>query len=344
MGRIEPASGVIQVSAPSGDRIGRLLIAEGQTVSKGRPLLELASRRMKEIELAAIDHRIAEARVQRDAESALADARIAASRAAVAQAKAGQFDIEAQTENIGLLEANLRLAKNDSQRLAGLSKELVSPQQLEQQSLLVLKAEAQLNAGQKQLAKISRGYQVNVAAAEADLAAAMASKQQVIAAIAIESLKSNRELLALQLEETIVKAPCDGTILKIQARQGEAIGVRPIVQLADLSRLVVIAEVYQSEVKLLAAGQTVRITSRAFRRPWDEQGIGGTLGRIGQIIARPGLASLDPTARADRRVVEVTVEIDGADAAEASRLINLQVDVMFLPADKTSRASKAKTP
>ena len=53
--------------------------------------------------------------------------------------------------------------------------------------------------------------------------------------------------------------------------------------------------------------------------------VGGKVTRVGSVVARNKINSLDPTAPVDRRVVEVTVQLD--DPALASRLVDMQVDV-----------------
>jgi len=57
------------------------------------------------------------------------------------------------------------------------------------------------------------------------------------------------------------------------------------------------------------------------------QALTGTVERVGRIIYKNDVLSVDPAASADARVVEVWIRLDPSEAA--SRLTNLQVDVLI---------------
>lgn len=327
LGRIEPAGGVVSLGALAPDQLRELRVAEGDHVTKDQILAVLASERLREIEIEAIDRRIAEAKQRRAAEEKLADAKIAAARAGLAQAESAKLDIEAKQAEVDLLRANVEQARKDLERLAALSQELVSPQQREQQQLVVQKAQAELRAAEALLSKLKGGYEVQRAAAEADLTAAEAAKDQVLSLIPLESLQKSREAAEAELARTRIVAPSPGTVLRILARPGENVGAATVIELADLRNMVVVAEVYETDVKRVVEGTKTKITSRALRPPYDEKGLTGRVVHIDRMIAKPDLASLDPTAKADRRVVEVRIALDEASARAAANWVHLQVDV-----------------
>jgi hypothetical protein len=62
---------------------------------------------------------------------------------------------------------------------------------------------------------------------------------------------------------------------------------------------------------------------------------------VGRIIGKSSLPSLDPTVDADRRVVEVTVRLDGPSSAKAQDLTNLQVDVVIAFDDAAAEPATA---
>jgi HlyD family secretion protein len=179
------------------------------------------------------------------------------------------------------------------------------------------------------LEKGRQAGKLGVAAAEADLEAALAAKKQTLSTIAVESLKKREELAQAQWDRTVLRAPIDGTVLKIFLRPGETLGPAPIMQLADRRQMVALAEVYEADVKRIQLGQKAKIMSRAFPRPHDEQGLTGTVSRIGKTIVRPELRSLDPLAQADRHVIEVRVDLDDQGDKVAADFIHLQVEVRF---------------
>ena len=181
------------------------------------------------------------------------------------------------------------------------------------------------------LEKLQRTSRLSQEAAEADLEAARASKAAALAAIPVESLSKQRDLAEKQYEQTEIKAPCDGTVLKMFMRPGETITHRPILQMADLKSMVVVAEVYETDIKRVKVGQTALIKSKALAEPYDKDGLRGTVERIAGMITTPELKSLDPLASADRRVVEVRVKLEGVNSTVAAGLVNLQVDVTIKP-------------
>jgi HlyD family secretion protein len=336
LGRIEPAGGVVSLGALAPDQLRELRVAQGDSVKQNQILAVLAGERLREIEIESIDRKIEEAKQRRAAEEKLADAKIVAARAAIAQVEAAKADIEAKQREVELLRANLEQARKDQERLAALSDELVSPQQREQQQLVVQKAEAELRAAEAAVTKLTRTQEVQMTVAQADLAAAEAGKDQILSTIPTESLQTSRKAAEAELARTRIVAPTAGTVLRMLAEPGEPAGPATVIELADLSKMVVVAEVYETDVKRVVEGATAKITSRALRSPYDEKGLAGRVVHIDRMIAKPDLASLDPTAKADRRVVEVRIALDDASTLAAANWVNLQVDVT-ISGDETSR-------
>ena len=330
LGWIEPAQGVIDIGARPGDRLESLEVAEGSVVEEGQPLAYLESRSLRQYEWEALESQVKEAEARHEAESKLADARITTAGLAIDEAETIELDIEAQGKKIEALQAGLELARNDLARLDDLSEDLVSEQERERQALLVKQADAELGAAEAMLRKMTKTRQLSLKAAEAKLQAAKASKQQVLTAIPVGSLKKQRDLAKKQWEQTIVEAPCKGTVLKVFTKPGESIGPTAILEMACLDCMVVVAEVYETDVKRISIGQAAVVTSRALPPPYDHQGLKGEVVRIGKIIAKPGLKNFDPLARADRHVVEVRIKLDEQYSRQAAGLSNLQIDVTFL--------------
>jgi HlyD family secretion protein len=133
-----------------------------------------------------------------------------------------------------------------------------------------------------------------------------------------------------QLDDSTITAPAGGTILRIHTRAGEAVGTKPLLQMADLSRMACVAEVFESDVKRIEIGQRAVIRSAALPPPYDADGMAGTVVRVGNVIATPELRSLDPFAQYDRHVVEVRIDLPTGESAIAATLVNLQVEVTFL--------------
>jgi len=345
-GRVEPAGGIVDISALAGDRLEKIAdhVEEGEPVDKDQVLAYLESRSLRKLEMESVAAQATEAGKRRTAEEKLADTRITNAELGVRKAKTADLDIAVQKKKLALAEANLKLATTDRKRLEDLRKGrqgLVSDQEWERQLLVVQQAEAELAAAEAMLEKLQRTTKLGQEAADADLEAARASKAATVAAIPVESLAKRRDLAEKQYEQTEIKAPCDGTVLKIFMRPGETITHRPILQMADLKRMVVVAEVYETDIKRVKTGQTALIESKALPEPYDKDGLEGTVERIAGMITTPELKSLDPLASADRRVVEVRIKLEGVNSAVAAGLVNLQVDVTIKPKGGAETAAAA---
>jgi len=85
-----------------------------------------------------------------------------------------------------------------------------------------------------------------------------------------------------------------------------------------------VAEVYETDVGRVRAGQRATVRSPVFGHP-----LGGVVERVGLAVRRQAVLDADPVARIDARVVEVKVRLDAADGTQVAGLSNLQVDVVI---------------
>jgi HlyD family secretion protein len=121
------------------------------------------------------------------------------------------------------------------------------------------------------------------------------------------------------LELTKVKAPRDGQIIKINAYPGEVVGDDGIVEFAQTSKMMVVAEVYESDIGKVKVGQTASITSEtgAFAEKLTAE-----VRQIGLKIGKQDVLSTDPAADVDSRVVEVEIHFDPETSSRVSHLTN----------------------
>ena len=188
-----------------------------------------------------------------------------------------------------------------------------------------------------------------VAAAEAGVrlaqqSAALAEKvDQTLAA------DLDRQAAATALDQAVLRAPqveggaAEFTVLRTMVNPGELIAQTPVVEIADLTQMSCVAEVYEADAKEIKEGQRVTLRSPAFTGDFANAGIPGRVVRIGSMVASPGLTNRNPLAPSDRSIVEVDVEIDPANAAataEAASKVGLQVTVEFLGANETKSSAK----
>ena len=132
---------------------------------------------------------------------------------------------------------------------------------------------------------------------------------------AIASLRQAEE----DLELTSVKAPMDGQIIKINAYPGEVVGEDGVVEFAQTEAMMVVAEVYESDIGRVNVGQTATIKSET--GSFDGE-ITGKVSQIGLKIGKQDVLSTDPAADVDSRVVEVKIYLDAETSSRVSHLTN----------------------
>jgi HlyD family secretion protein len=125
-----------------------------------------------------------------------------------------------------------------------------------------------------------------------------------------------------------LRAPIDGTVLRITAYPGERPGDAGILELGATDRMEAVAEVYESDIDRVRVGQTVTLLS-------ENGGFNGSLQarvlRISPQVRQRQVLSTDPTGDADARVVEVRLALDPEAAARVNDLAGLKIIARFSP-------------
>jgi HlyD family secretion protein len=337
LGRIQPKGGVISVFGLPGDRIEKLSAKLGDKVVKDTILAELASRKDRELERDLVVIQLREARAQRVAIGDAGKAKIAAIDAEIAQLQSGRKDdLKAQDAKIASLILQGRVVYDNWNRLKSLQLSTVSAQDLEKSELLYQQAESELTAARAIRDKTEKGYDQNDAALKAKRNAAGAELEEGLKRVPVASLAQNLKMAERRLDATLVKAPVAGQVLKVIGHEGDATGVQPIFQLADIGAMVVMAEVYETDIQALDGWLNdspvlATITSRALRKP-----LRGEVHRhqIARLIEKNQVFSLNPREDIDRRVVDVRVDVRPDSVELASRYVGLEVQVEFQPSPK----------
>lgn len=169
----------------------------------------------------------------------------------------------------------------------------------------IISAEATLN-------EISEIREVDVAQAQAEVEKARAFINQA----------------EVDLKLTIIKAPMEGEIIDIKAYEGENISSEEgIVEMADTQQMVVIAEIYESDISKVKLGQIadIRSENNSF-----EGIIRGEVIEISSKIGKKDVLETDPAANIDARVVEVKIAVNPEDNNKIKNLIYSQVIVNIL--------------
>lgn len=326
LGRVEPSSRVLDVAASDAGRIERLEVKKGDRVEAGQVLayLDMYDVRRAERDLAA--SQLAEARAQLKAETELGNSQVQEATTRIGQIDGPQqAAIAAQQAAVESLEAELNVAKIDLARFQQLNQSgAISRQELDSQQATVERLRADLANATDTKKRLEQARLSDMRNAEAQVASARATTTRSQVASKVDSAAQSLALAEAQLARTIIRAPRAGQVLDIFAYPGESVSASegPILALGDTRQMVVVAEVYETDIGLVQLGQPVSISSRngAF-----SETLTGTVSEIGLEIAKNDVLDDDPAANADARVVEVRVKVDQGEAVAA--LTNLQVDV-----------------
>jgi HlyD family secretion protein len=282
-GKIEPVTN-FEAHAPVSTSVRRVLVKEGDSVKKGQLLLVLDD---------------AEARAQ----AARAETQLKTAQADRSAAKRGGNQEEVLSLEAQLLKAG---ADRDSAQ-----RNLDALTKLEQQGAAsageareaqnaLARADAQLTfLRQKQTQRYSNAELARVDAQRAEAQATYDAAQSVLA-------KSN------------IRAPFDGIVYSLPARQGGFVAVGDLLlQVADLRKVLVRAFVDEPDVARLAPGNPIEIT-------WD-----AVPGRVWQatVTAIPSTVKL----RGARNVGETTSIVDNRDL---KLLPNINVGVAIVTAER----------
>ncbi|MGH9140948.1 MAG: efflux RND transporter periplasmic adaptor subunit, partial [Vicinamibacterales bacterium] len=267
-GRLEPESEVIGVGAAPDDRIETIRVVEGQTVHTGDALVYLTTyeERLKERDYAA--SQLEDARTRLSAETAHGGSLIRESEVRIRQLEATQpIEIEAQRATVDTIDSELAQSRADVARNQLLSRDgLVTQQVLDHSIAEVGQNESRLRNARATLERLQRDQTLTLEMARAQLQTAQASLSNARSLVQMRSLASNLQLAEARLARTIIRAPIDGVILKVQLHPGESVGQGPILKMGNTSRMFAVAEVYETDIGLVRVGQKVRVTSGALAR------------------------------------------------------------------------------
>jgi HlyD family secretion protein len=333
-GKLEPASGIRAVLVPAGDRVAKVNVAEGDMVKAGDPLLELASLKIREAELAVAEAQLRETRSRAAATAKVAQAKLDVATTQLAKAELEMQQAQARFDRakssggeLDLLNRQVELNQNKLDQIRAAFNDssngrLVSRASLDQQELAVNQAKSAAESALIDAQQSIQRERLSLETARRELEAAKLGVDSSRVDASFESLSQQVELLRLQVESTRVTSPIDAVVLSVDATIGQATTTTPLVYLADISAIVCRAEIDVSEIRKIVIDASAKISSPAL-----SQVLEGQVKSIGRLIGKPQLPSPYPTARVDWRSAEIVIAIDAAVTAEAARFINLQVDV-----------------
>jgi HlyD family secretion protein len=328
-GKLLPARGIARLSGLPGDRVESILVKPGETIEKDTPIAVLKSDSIKKIELEAAELKLAETkttlstkRQELDLGVSVAKSRVAAAELAIELA-IKQVEMARQAENqLPLLRKqleSLRRLRNDPVTKAVVGRMELESREIEYEKVnsttqqTILSATSNLRQSEMQLEQAKQSLQT------AEFTRAAIEENSPVA-----PFEKQIELLKLQLAESTIRAPYDATVVNILTEVGERIATLPIVEIADLSNMVCVAEVFEADVGRIQIGDTAKLKSSALIRDLE-----GRVMRVDRVVGGSQLRSPNPMARTDFRSVGVWIELDSKDSLVAAERLQLQVDVLI---------------
>ncbi len=335
LGRIEPETKTRKVavsSSLSGDSIQEILVEENQVVKKGQPLailnsygtlkaaldeanelvavaqgrLEQVKAGAKQGEIKAQEFKVASLQRQLAATKLAEDQNVAA-----LQARSNEAKVEAERYEQLYQQGGSSELERDRYRTRSVTTAAELTQAIEARAGKLLTLESEIESAKQTLDQIAEVRPVDIKAAETELKKAIAA----------------RDRAQQEFNFATVTAPQNGQILKIIARPGDKVGDEGILEMADTTKMIVTAEVYQTDLPKTFIGQKATITADGF-----EGKMTGVVYQINRQVQKQTIFTGEPGENLDLRVFEVKLRLDPKDIEEKAKYAsNLQVNVIFEP-------------
>jgi len=297
LGRVEPEDGVIRVTAPyyagRPSVVRELRVREGDQVQAGQLLAVLDSKPQVE---AALQQ---------------AGTRVRAARSRVAQVQAGPktADVAAYEQERDRWQAVLDAARTELKRYEPLlASGAVPAAVVDEKRLAVVNAERMIAQITQRIKSLSEVRQSDLDVAQAELTAALADEERARG----------------ELSLAVVSSPVSGRVLSIQARPGEEVSVKGLLDLAKKGPMFVVAEVNERDISRIRVGQAANIHGESL-----EHDVAGRVERIERQVGPSEVLPVDPMAFSDMRVVRV--RILALDPSVLENRIRARVSVVFEP-------------
>jgi HlyD family secretion protein len=330
LGRLEPQAEVTRLSAPmmlEKDRVAELRVKQGDRVEAGQVVAVLDSYDRLKLALIEAEEQVNVAQSKlTQVKSGPKVGEIQAQKAAITKLEAELTgEISTQNSTIERWQSEVNNAQTAYKRFQSLAQEgAIAAADLDRKRL-------DLETAQAKLAETRANQQRTINTLQAQISEANATLSQItelrpvdlnIAQTEVNRAIALRQRAENDLQQTVVRAPIAGQILKVHARPGEKLGDVGIAELGQTQQMVAVAEIYQSDITKVQMGQAVTVTSSAF-----EGELRGNVSDIGLQVDRQNVFNRQPGEHLDRRVIEVKIQLTPEDSQRVTSLTNLQVQV-----------------
>jgi HlyD family secretion protein len=267
---------------------------------------------------------------------------VVAQRESIAKLEAQwQGDRNAQSATIQRLQAELNNAQSEYQRYQKLQADgAISQSLLDSKRLSLDTAKQQVNEANAVLGRIDAtaarqlselqavltrteqtgSSQIDEAKATLDRIAEVRPVDVQTVQAELSHALAHQKRAETALAKSYIRAPIAGKVLQIHSRAGEKPSDEGIIALAQTRQMIVIAEVYQTEIAKVNSGQIAKITGQAFAGE-----LSGEVYYIGQQVSPQSVHSNQPGENFDRRIIPVKIRLSPESSQKVAGLTNLQV-------------------
>ncbi|MEM6403145.1 MAG: HlyD family efflux transporter periplasmic adaptor subunit [Cyanobacteria bacterium P01_D01_bin.116] len=335
LGKIVPEGEVIKISVVNArdSRVNQILVEEGDFVEASQVIATLQGKERAEQRLrdAMANVKIKRSQLLKIEQGDFKEGEILAQKAKISELEA-RLETETQEKAAAITEkkaaltnAEIQFKRNQSlQKQGAISKSQLdnSREEFERARAIFAQAQANLNNTKSVL--------------EAQLVREKANLQQIrevlpvdvdIASSELEQALIQVEQRKAELEDTQVKVPIAGQILRINTRVGEQVNTQAgIAELGQTKQMYVLTEVYESDILKVKTGQKAKINSEYGGFQGE---ISGEVEKIGLQIGKTRISQgqTNPTTDVNARVVEVKIRINPEDSPKVANLTGMQVRV-----------------
>ncbi len=294
-GRVEPVRDPVKLAFEAQGRIVAIEVDEGNAVKAGQVL-------------ARLDDRLPAARV------AAAQAQLAQAMARHAMARRGPRgeDLAAARADAEAASAAAAHRGAEQQRSEALGKSgALSTSVVDADQAAARVAEAQAFAAKARYQSLAKGTRY---------------EQIEEAAAAVQLARAELDAAKVALDQTLLRAPSDGVILRRTAEVGALVTTMtpmPVVTMADLRQLEIRAEIDEADLGAVSVGQPAYATADAF----GDRKFPVRIVRVTNELGRKTVRDDDPRARVDTRVLEVIAQFDGVPGSELPLGLRMSVHV-----------------
>lgn len=142
------------------------------------------------------------------------------------------------------------------------------------------------------------------------------------------SARAQLEAARVNYENSFIRAPLTGVVLKKYLKPGESIiafdrSSAPVVSMTDDSVLMVRAEIDETDINKIRLGQRATVTAEAY----GPREFHGTITRIGNSIGKKNVRTDDPTEKVDTEVLETLVRLDPGEKIQVGLRVDLRVQI-----------------